>query len=175
MKGVYGYVAASLLGIFAAFSWLDANEAREKRRAAESALRAKTVETAKWKARYAEAATHVTTRTDTVRVRVTKYQTLRDSVVITDTVIQKLVYAADSAIAECVNLATACEVLRVRADSLIEALTIERDGWRRIYEKAAYPPWWRTRCGLYLGYGAVRAGREVFAGPSVAAGCRVFP
>lgn len=104
-----------------------------------AALRAQTVQTGKWRARYAQAATHVTTKVDTVRVRVTKYQTLRDSLTVTDTV---LIAAADSAIAECVNLATACEVLRTRADSTISMLTIERDGWRRLYETTHHP-----RCG----------------------------
>lgn len=94
---------------------------------------------------------------------VTRYQTVRDSLVITDTVqVKVFVQAADSMKRSCMAYVESCDRFRVRADSSLASLTTDRDFWRDRFEHAKPSKWapvreWAIR-GL-IGYGAFKLGQ----------------
>lgn len=84
-----------------------------------------------WQSRYAEAASKVDTRVDTVRLYATKYRTLRDSVVLTDTVmVERTLAAADTALVACDSLAESASAFRQTADSTLHVSRAATDWYR---------------------------------------------
>lgn len=70
----------------------------------------------------------------TVR-QLARYSGLRDTLVITDTVaVREFVQRADSVVRSCTELSESCERFRVRADSSLASLTLDRDRWRHVAE-----------------------------------------
>lgn len=63
--------------------------------------------------------------------QIVKYRTVRDSLVITDTVkVKEFVERADSVVRSCTDLQNSCERFRVRAESSLAGLRLDRDRWR---------------------------------------------
>jgi hypothetical protein len=70
---------------------------------------------------------------------VIRYKTLRDTLRLTDTVaVREFVERADSVVRSCSALAVSCDAFRVRADSTIAGLRLDRDRWR-LQAEAATP------------------------------------
>lgn len=96
---------------------------------------------------------------------VTRYQELRDTFNIHDT-LQVIVFRdrADSVKRSCVDLDNACARFRVKADSSIADLTLDRDRWKRATESLQPSRWdavktWAIRIGI--GVGAFKLGQSV--------------
>lgn len=94
---------------------------------------------------------------------VTRYQTLRDTFNIHDT-LQVIVFRerADSVKRSCTALDNSCDRFRVRADSSLASLTTDRDFWRDRFEHAKPSKWapvreWGIR--IAIGYGAFKLGQ----------------
>lgn len=119
-----------------------------------------------WQARYAEASSTVRRDVDTVRVRVTRVDTLRQTLNIRDTLeVIRYVAATDTALRTCSELANSCALFRVTADSTNHSLTVERDAWRRMYEARNRRLEWQAKAmpvALVLGvaFGAWIRGNE---------------
>ena len=96
---------------------------------------------------------------DTVRVAfaVHEYRTLRDSLRITDTVQVKVFVAkADSVVRSCTALVESCALFRVRAESSLAGLTLDRDVWKAVAESRKPSRWSRVQeWGIRLGIGYV--------------------
>lgn len=62
---------------------------------------------------------------------ITKYREIRDTFRITDTVaVKEFVQRADSAVRSCTELVESCATFRVRAESSLAGLTLDRDRWK---------------------------------------------
>jgi hypothetical protein len=62
---------------------------------------------------------------------VIRYKTLRDTLRLTDTIaVREFVTRSDSVVRSCSALAVSCDAFRVRADSTIAGLRLDRDRWR---------------------------------------------
>lgn len=88
-----------------------------------------------WKARYAEAATTVRHDVDTVRIRIARVDTLRDSIPVwrhDTTYIKEYVDRTEEALQACTELANSCESFHVTADSTIHAVTDDRDAYKHL-------------------------------------------
>lgn len=88
-----------------------------------------------WKARYAESSAHVAHDGDTVRIRIARVDTLRDSIPVwrhDTTYIKEYVDRTEEALHACTDLANSCEAFRVAADSTIHAVTDDRDAYKRL-------------------------------------------
>lgn len=150
------------LGVLLAFAFVglfDARKERDEARQHEQIAQA----------RYAEAVVESERVADTVVQTVTRTRTLRDSVLLlkTDTLaVERFVLQVDTLVVSCERCAAQLRTLRVVSDSLLAA----KDA--RI---ASLKPTWRDRCGFVAGFGAIRDGTNVRAGPSVGVGCRVWP
>lgn len=97
--------------------------------------------TRRWQAKYAVEAAHVERDADTVRVRVTRVDTLRQTLNIHDTTdVIRYIAATDTALRACTELADSCALFRVTADATTHSLTVERDAWRRMYEAKGRGP-----------------------------------
>lgn len=99
------------------------------------------------------------------RARVTetviRYQTVRDSLVITDTVkVKVFVQAADSMQRRCTEHVESCDRFRVRADSSLASLSTDRDFWKARYEHAK-PSRWRGVLPYVAFVGGVWVGSKV--------------
>lgn len=72
-----------------------------------------------------------------VRREIVRYRSLRDTLNVRDTVqIVQFVQQADSVVRACSELAESCDRFRVRADSSLASLTLDRDRWRLAAEHA---------------------------------------
>ena len=66
-----------------------------------------------------------------VRTSLVRYAVIRDTLVITDTASVKVFVAqADSVVRSCRQLSESCDQFRVRADSSLAGLSLDRDRWR---------------------------------------------
>lgn len=115
------------------------------------------------RAQFAEALTEAEATADTVVETVTRYKTLRDSVVITDTVIQELVYQADSMAEVCLSCAAriyALDSLRTEeqraADKFQSDLQKEIASLRRKSRLQKVLPYLAAAAGLYVGLNVPR-------------------
>lgn len=109
----------------------------------------------------------LTEQQTTVTRTVTKYRAIRDTLNIHDTVQVKVFVAqADSTVRACSALAESCDVFRVRAESSLAGLALDRDRWKLAHD-AQRPSglrraWDRVKvplaftAGLYVGAKAVR-------------------
>jgi hypothetical protein len=103
-----------------------------------------------------------------------RYSTIRDSVFVpvshTDTVevlakLPRFLTASDSLHDACTSLVESCAVFRVRADSSISGLMLDRDLWKGIAESRKPSRWdvvreWGIRAGVfYLGVKTGQAAR----------------
>lgn len=111
-----------------------------------------------WQARAAEQATTVIRRVDTVRVWLTRYDTLRQTLDVHDTVsVWQFVAAADSSAKACTELANDCAAFRLTADSTIHAMGRERDSYAKLWQAAKPSKWAKAKpylfgaLGLWLG------------------------
>lgn len=96
---------------------------------------------------------------------VTRYQALRDTLNIHDT-LQVIVFRdrADSLKRSCTQLDNSCERLRVRADSVIADVTLDRNRWKLSAESLKPGRFDRVKewgIRALIGYGAFRAGQAV--------------
>jgi hypothetical protein len=154
MKQFWWALAALVAITTLSAAWLHDHDSQVTKRAvAEGQLRQQKQITSKWKARYAEAASHVAHDIDTVTVTVTSYRDLRGSLPerITDTVyVKQLVAAADAAASACTELAKNCAQLKHDADSTIASVEGERDALQLLYN--ATKPRFRDRFSLSACY-----------------------
>ena len=119
------FLLAALLAVFLRLD-ADTQRARDARNDQQHRR-----EIAKWKARYAEAWSSMKVQIDTVRVTTTKYRTLRDSLVITDTVqVERVLAAADTALVACDSLASSAERFKITADSTIHVQQAATDWYK---------------------------------------------
>lgn len=66
---------------------------------------------------------------------ITQYRSHRDTLRITDTIaVKEFVARADSVVRSCSELSNACERFRVRAESSLASLRLDRDRWRQMAE-----------------------------------------
>lgn len=124
--------AAVLLIVLALATWLLADQRSQSATREREFAQAVSI----WQSRYAEAASKIETRVDTVRVYATKYRTLRDSVVLTDTVtVERTLAAADTALVACDSLAESATAFRQTADSTLHVSRAATDWYK---EEARY-------------------------------------
>jgi hypothetical protein len=72
-----------------------------------------------------------------VATHIATYRTIRDTLRLSDTVaVRVFVERADSVVRSCSALAVSCDQFRVRADSTIAGLRLDRDRWRLAAESA---------------------------------------
>lgn len=96
---------------------------------------------------------------------VVRYRAIRDTLRLTDTVaVRETLVRADSVVRSCTELVESCARLRVRADSSIADLTLDRDRWKRATESLQPSRWdgvktWAIRIGI--GVGAFTLGQSV--------------
>lgn len=96
---------------------------------------------------------------------IARYSEIRDTLNIHDT-LQVIVFRdrADSVKRSCVELDNSCSRFRVRADSSIADLTLDRDRWKRATESLQPSRWdgvktWAIR--IVIGVGAFKLGQSV--------------
>lgn len=96
-----------------------------------------------------------------------KYREIRDTLRLTDTVaVRETLVRADSVVRSCIQLSESCDRFRVRAESSLATLTLDRDFWKARYEQAKpgrFDAFVRRTlpvvafgAGLYVGARAVR-------------------
>lgn len=128
----------------------------------------------RWQARVAELETALDAKAETVRVAVTRFRTVRDSVRLTDTVwVKEFVRVSDSTVRACSDLLTSCESFRASSGSLVRSLEVERDFWKRRYESSR-PSFW-DRLSVNCGYGVTRVRHNVYAGEQCGAHFQIWP
>ncbi len=99
--------------------------------------------------------------TQYIRDTVTRWRTVRSTVTLLDTLLHSdtvtltrresvIVFAADSAIQSCRLIVTACEARLLTRDSLLKAITWERDLWKQRSQ-----PSWLTRTTTALKWAGV--------------------
>lgn len=133
------------------------------------------------KARLAEAIMSVKPRVDTVRTIVTRTKTLRDSVVlnVTDTLqVLRYVWRTDSLRAECLKCAALLDTIQERygderraTNTYISLLQGEVHRVRVAAKRQSLT----SRFGFSCGYGTIKVGSDLKAGPGCMASVRVFP
>jgi hypothetical protein len=168
----WGLVAA--LAFVLAVNVLQGRDAEAYNRAERERLAA---ETRIWQAKYAESETRAARAVDTVRVRVDRVRTLRDTLRLTDTVmVREYVERADSALRACSELADSCSQFRQDAAALIQSQRTQIEWWVR-HDKPHHSlrTKLRERVGLYVGYGITSAGGQVSIGPQLGFGLRLVP
>jgi hypothetical protein len=113
-------------------------------------------------------AASVAVQHDSVRVthNIDYYTAIRDTITLTDTVrVKEALAAADSVVGACTELQVSCSVLRVRAESSVAGLTLDRDRWKLEAEHLTPGKWdrlWgRIRMPLAFGLGAYLGARAV--------------
>lgn len=130
------------------------------------------------KARLAEAILkEAPARIDTVRQIVESVRTLRDSVLAfrTDTLlIERFVYRTDSLRVQCLACAALLDSIRVKYADENRATETYISMLRGEVSRAKRKRW-QDRVAVGVGYGALRDGTMVRAGPVVAATIRVWP
>ena len=97
---------------------------------------------------------------------ITRYVKLRDTLRISDTVAVKVyVQHADSVVRACTALVESCGQFRVRAESTIADLRLDRDRWKRATESlqpsGLERVWSRVRVPLAFGVGLYAGSRVV--------------
>ena len=108
------------------------------------------------------------THYDTVKVAA-EFAWLHDTVPVPVTVVKEIVAAADSSILYCKVTVSDC----IKEVNMQKGIVAKKDSVISILK--AQKPSILSRCGLSAGYGLVLAAGKLETGPSVIAGCRLFP
>jgi hypothetical protein len=145
------WLVGALLALAALASW-DARKSDVRADRAEREVKDAQLDKRRWQAKYAIQSIELQ-RVDTVyRVARARVDTLRDSLVITDTLsVIRYVAAADSALQACSDLADSCRVFRTVADSTMRAMDRENAALRQ-YAESVKPSliqkrWWVAALG----------------------------
>lgn len=143
-----GFVAVAVIAV-------QCHEVQDSRRAQRATLQLLTerqTETRRWQARYAQASVRLQRDVDTVKLVTTRYKTVRDSLLITDTVrLIEYIRVADSTVSACSALVLSCNAFRLTADSTIQARDREKAALRE-YAESVKPSlvqkyWWLAAVG----------------------------
>jgi len=95
---------------------------------------------------------------------IVRYRTIRDSLVITDTIqVKQFVERADSVVRNCTALQSSASLFVSRCDSAQQSLRIDRDLWKTRYEGSRPSKWdtakeWGLR--IAIGYGAYKLAKH---------------
>lgn len=136
-------------------------QGKADQRATLKQLEATQLDKRRWQAKYSIASIDAQKKDTVYRVARARVDTLRDSLVITDTLsVIRYVAAADSALQACTELANSCQVFRLTADSSLAAERKVNDALRQ-YAESVKPSlvqrnWWAVGILAALGGAFVR-------------------